>query len=221
MTETATEPLGNSEELRTETGEIKNQAAAPETSQNSDSTPETKVETKPEEKPATAAPEKYEDFKLPEGVKVSDAVLGEATGLFKELGLSQDAAQRLVDFHVKQQQAAADAGPREYERVRAGWRDEIVSDPALGDGKALKAEVSATIGRAIDAMGEKAAAEFREAMSLTGGGDNPAIFRGILALAKLATEGRPVEAKGPAPTSPPGRPSLAKAMYPNLPSSAA
>src|SRR5882672_5288525 len=65
------------------------------------------TETKPTEppkdgdKPASGAPEKYSDFKLPEGLELSPEVVTEVSGLFKEMNLSQTQAQKLVDFHSK------------------------------------------------------------------------------------------------------------------------
>ena len=57
-----------------------------------------------EEKPA-GAPEKYEDFKVPEGFTIDDTAINEFGALAKELNLTQDKAQKLVDYQVKFQQA--------------------------------------------------------------------------------------------------------------------
>ena len=172
-----------------------------------------KTETKPE---PTKAPEAYE-FKVPEGVKLDPATLEKVTPIFKEAGLSQEVAQKLMTAHIEQLQAAA-KGPQEvYEKLRTDWRNEVVGDKALGDGTGLKPEVKATLGRAIDSMGGEAAQAFRQAMELTGAGDHPAVIRGLYAMAQLLTEGRPLKAGGPVPVSSPDKPaSAAKAMYPNL-----
>ena len=47
-----------------------------------------------------AAPEKYEDFKLPEGMEVNTDLLDKATPVFKELNLTQDQAQKMVDLQT-------------------------------------------------------------------------------------------------------------------------
>ena len=79
----------NSPEARTSTGELIDQSAAPK--------PETPAT------PGEGAPETYADFTVPEGSTVSKEVIGEsATPLFRELGLSQDQAQKLVDFYSTQ-----------------------------------------------------------------------------------------------------------------------
>lgn len=59
------------------------------------------------EKKPEGAPEKYEDFKLPEGVKADDAALAEVLPVFKEAGLTQAQAQKFVDFYAKQAAASA------------------------------------------------------------------------------------------------------------------
>jgi hypothetical protein len=52
------------------------------------------------EEAANGAPEKYEAFTLPEGYALEGERLDKATGLFKELNLSQEQGQKLVDAFV-------------------------------------------------------------------------------------------------------------------------
>ncbi len=54
-------------------------------------------------------PDTYADFVMPEGVELDSALLTEAAPLFKELGLTQDQAQKLVDFQAKQVQASSES----------------------------------------------------------------------------------------------------------------
>jgi len=53
------------------------------------------------------APETYADFKLPDGLPVDKAALTEFGTLAKALNLSQDGAQKLIDFDAARLQAAA------------------------------------------------------------------------------------------------------------------
>lgn len=172
-------------------------------------------EAKPE-----GAPEKYEDFKVPEGFEFEPEGLKAAQDLFKSLNLPQAAAQQIVDLHAKELKAALEASVNEVDNMREGWRKEILADPEIG-GK-LK-EVKATVGRAIDQhLGATLGPAFREAMDLTGAGDHPAFIRGFYKFAQLVTEGRHVSGGGPSEHGQraPGRPAGtgAAAMYPNLPS---
>ena len=231
-------PLANDPAARTETGEIKDQSATQSatqpttetTSQDTESsktteaakptTPEAKAEG--EKKPeAEGPPEKYE-FKAPEGVKLSEKTTEAAGAVFKDLGLTQAQADKLVEFHIAQMKEIGEAPLKAFETMRTNWRNEVLGDNALSDGSDLKPEVKATLGRAIDAMGPKLSSEFRSAMDNTGVGDHPAIVRGLLALGKLSTEGTAVTGGNPSAEGqrkPGAVRSAAQALYPNLPSS--
>lgn len=217
----------------------------PETTQPSNSSSETKpsTETKPEApldpktgKPVVTsllnekgeavsphgAPEAYADFTAPEGVELDKETVGEAQTLFKELDLSQPAAQKLVDFFNAKIAKVAEAPFEAYRTMRKEWQDSVKADSEIGGGKFD--QVKATIGRTLDSVfqGDPAGRQaFREAMDLTGAGDNPAFVRAFYRLAQKAGEGTSVRGGGPAPTgqSDGTRRTGASAMYPNLPSS--
>jgi hypothetical protein len=232
----ATPPLANAPEARTPTGEIVDQAAPKATPETTTPTPtpsETKTEAKPAdgktltsaatEKPApSGAPEKYEAFKAPEGYEIDNDTLDKATPLFKDLGLSQDQAQKLVDLYADVSLKAAQAPFETYEKMRTDWRDAVVKDPAIGDGTGLRTEVKTTLGRAIDSLPPDVAREFRAAMDLTGAGDNPAFIKAFYNFAQRIGEGTSVRGSNPssfgqrAPGAAPK--SAAAALYPNLPS---
>lgn len=217
-------PLANDPTARNPDGSLKDAASTTNTTSSESPSKETpKEEAKAEgEKKLEAVPEKYE-LKAPEGFKLSDEVVAKASETFKELGLSQAQADKLMEIYGGEIKRIAEGPMQQYEATRTEWRNSVISDPVLGDGKGdLKADVKATIGRAIDGMGTKEAAAFREIVELTGVGDNPAFIRGILAIAKSATEGRPVTGAGPSKEGQraPGSPKTgAQALYPNLPSS--
>ena len=209
----------NTTEARTETGEIKDQTltAATETTKTPESPPQ--AETPPKEAAPQGVPEKYE-FAAPEGFEIDEKFAAEASTVFKELGLTQDQASKLVKMYTDKVGADADAPYRKYEEIRTGWRNEVTADPTLGNGTDLKPEVKAVLGRAIDGLGAKEAASFREAMEITGAGDHPAVVRAMVKWAQRAGEGTAVRGNGPSehgqgnsarPTS------AAKAIYPNLP----
>ena len=173
------------------------------------------TEKKDDAKPVV--PEKYE-FKAPEGYEYDAEKLKALEPVFKELGLSQEGAQKLMDVAGKEIAAAIQAPFDAYQTQRNEWRDSLIKDPAFGNGKDnLLPAVRQDIGRVIDSLGELAPA-FREAMDYTGVGDHPAFVKGIVALSKLVVEGKP--ATGNPPAGGQARPSAAQAMYPHLPSAA-
>lgn len=218
----AVETMGNSPEARNPDGSIKDPALAATTPTDPAKTEPAKTEPAKEPAKADVVPEKYE-FKPPEGYEVDPKFAEEAGGVFKELGLTQAAATKLFDMYAAKVLDAANAPLRAYEDIREGWRKEVVADKALGNGKDdIRPEVKASIASAIDSLPKDVAESFREAMSLTGAGDNPAFIRAFYELSKTFNEGKPVSGRNPAPVNRPGTAvTPAQAMYPNLPSSSA
>lgn len=234
-TTSATSPTpaaGNDQAARTPTGEIKDQQATQATATHTTGT-QTSEPAKPEPKPegeGKAAepgkvPDKY-DFKAPEGFEIDTKFVEQVTPVLKDLGLTQDQANKLFDIYAKHSAESADAPYREYETLRQGWRDEITKDRALGDGQGnLSVEAKKNIDTAISAIGDaKAIDAFKAAMDLTGAGDNPAFVRAMNAIGKALGEGTNVRGSGPSPAgqrNPASAPrSAAQALFPNLPSSA-
>lgn len=224
---------GNSEAARDATGEIKNQQTT-ETKPSTESAAEAKKldATLATEKKAGEAkaepgvvPDKYE-FKAPEGRELDAKLIEAATPIFKELSLSNEAGQKLVDFYNTAQAGAQTAAEKVMTDMRAEWRGKIIADPALGDGKDnLRPEARANIAKAIESIGDaKAQTAFKEALDLTGAGDNPAIASALNTLGKLLSEGTLVAGGRPSPggQTAPGAVKLtpAQRMFPNLKSSA-
>lgn len=179
------------------------------------------------DKPATkeGAPEKYADYKVPEGFKLDDEAKAKADAVFKELGLSQDAAQKLVDLNQDLLKEVLAAPIKAYQDMIKTWGEESMNHPDLkgkvGPGK----EVSVRIGKMLDSLGDpELASAFRSQMDLTGVGNHQAFIRVLDRLAQRVTEGSHVAGNGPskAGQSRPGDgpPSAGAAMWPNLPSAA-
>jgi hypothetical protein len=165
-----------------------------------------------------AVPDKYE-FKLPEGYELDETVGKEVTTLFKEIGLDQPSAQKLLDFYVTKAGDAAEAPYRAWETLNNKWKDEVKADPDLG--KRLP-EVRTTVSKAIDSVGgPELAKAFREAMNTTGAGNHPAFVKMFWKLAQMVTEGGHVSGKGPSAEgqkAPDAAPlTAARALYPNNP----
>jgi hypothetical protein len=211
--------------------------ATPSTTTPSKETkPETKADGKAETKagseaaksllnekgPSQGAPDKYEDFKVPDGFELDKDVAAEFGTVAKGLNISQTGAQELVDLYVKHVQEANAAPYKAWTDVQERWREEINGDPEIGGSKLSGVKVS--IGKLFDSLGDaKVTDAFREAMDYTGAGNNPAVVKFLYSLAKRLTEGGPVRGGGPSTEGQiaPGTnrmPSAAAAIYPNLPS---
>lgn len=215
-TPTTPAPQPNTPEARTETGELKNQTApltTPEAKPEGDSTPKPKDGT-------SGAPESYSDFTAPEGYTLNKELIDKAVPLFKEAGLTQEQAQKFVEFQASQQLASAAAPQEAYDNLRKEWRTEVFADKSLASDNKLLPEVSSGIAKAIDSLGPEIAKPFREIMDLSGVGDNPAFVRAMFKFSESLTEGRHVTGGKPSPAgqqAPDAKPqSIANAMYPNL-----
>lgn len=199
-----------------ETDEVTVETTVPPT------TTEVKSEPKPEaegsllnskDAATEGAPDSYSAFTLPEGFEANEEVMTEAQGIFKELGLPQAGAQKLVDLYSKVSSQAAEAPFKLWTDTQRTWVDEIKADPEIG-GKL--GQVKSTVAKALDGLGDaKLAQSFREAMDFTGAGNNPAFIRTLYKLAQKVTEGQHV---GGAALGKPKPASAAQAMYPDLPS---
>lgn len=188
----------------------------------SEQKPEAKPTTEKDEKPA-GAPEKYEAFKVPEGKELSPELTTEANAAFKELNLTQEQGQKLVDMWNKHTGDLSERLDQMIADTRKEWRDTIAKDKTIGNGTdnlsdTSKKAISDLISHAGDT---KVQGALKDALDLTGAGDHPDIVRAFVALGKKIGEGTLVRGAGPVNSQvKPGQPrSAAQALYPNLPSS--
>lgn len=210
-------PAANTPEARTPSGEIIDQTKPVESKQADTSVgADGKLPTTTE----AGAPETYTEFKAPEGQTLDAKLIAEATPIFKELGLSQEGAQKLIDVYSAKATGLAKDAMTLISEMRAGWRAEIAADPVIGTNMA---KVKSNIGSALSAAcsDPKMVADYKSAMDLTGAGDHPAIIRVINKLAEFVNEGTHVLGRGPSEHGQVAngiahRPSAAEAMYPNL-----
>jgi hypothetical protein len=164
-------------------------------------------------KPA-GPPETYADWKLPEGFTLDKTAAAEAAPLFKELGLTQEQGQKLVDFYSKNMLASAKSANEAFSTTRKDWVDSLKADPVLGKDLSSGKVTRAVNGALETLQNPKLVADFKEAMDQSGMGDNPAFVRVMYALASKLTEGTYVQGQ---PTKGNARPTAAAAIFPNLP----
>lgn len=210
-------PLPNSPEARTPTGELKDAQTPPSTPPTEGGTSPTTPEAAPE---PPKAPETYAAFRAPENYKLDEELIATVTPMFKEMNLSQDQAQKLVDFYSKNAIATGEQLTKAVTDMKAEWAAQIEKSPDLGG--ARSDQVRATIARALGQLPKEIETKFRDALTFTGAGIHPDVVRGVWKLAELLTEGQHVPGGNPSPLgmTPNGRaqrPSAAEALYPNLP----
>ena len=175
-----------------ENGQNQQPAAAPETDgatllgdgAEGDAAEQTKDEG---EKPE-GAPEQYE-WAAPEGVTLDESVMGSLSEVAKELNLSQDAAQKLVD---KMAPAMAQRQVAQVQAMQAEWRESSSGDAEFGGAKL--AENMAVAKKALDAF---ATPEFRQLLEQTGMGNHPEVIRTFYRAGKAISEDGLVSGSAP------------------------
>jgi hypothetical protein len=172
----------------------------------------------------TGVPDKYE-FKPPAGQTYDQPLLDAATPIFRELGLSQPQADRLVELWNKHAQSQADVGAKAIVAQGEKWMTETKADPDVGP---KLDQIKADIGSAFNAMiakgtiTERDRTEFMQSMDLSMVGSQRAFIKIFGAMAKAHVEGKAVSGTGPSaegqhPNGKAAPLSIAAAMYPNLP----
>lgn len=151
-----------------------------------------------------ATPEDYE-FKIPEGYELDAELADLSKPVFKELGLSNDEAQTLVEklgpqilTKLGERQAA------QWKTVQQGWAKEAKADPDIYDAatKAVRPEIAV----ARDYFGP----EFTAAIKMLGGNNNPAVLKALAKVGKALGEDAPGFGKPAA-----AQKTAAERLYPN------
>lgn len=196
-------------------------AATPPTNQNEPpKTPEPPKDPSLLNKAPEGAPEKYADFKLPEGMKFDQAGLEKATAIFKELNLPQDGAQRLVDLQAEQIKQLMDNPVNAVIAQKTEWED--AAKQKYGKEIEPGGKVNLSIARLIDRFPEEMRVPFRQGMDNTLAGSHPAFIAAMNWISEQFGEGTTVKGNGPSPLGQKGPDapprSVAQNMYPHLPS---
>ncbi len=118
------------------------------------------------------APEAYTDFKLPEGMDMDAAVLGEFKEFAKELNLPQDKAQKIVDFQTKLATKQAEEYQAAVMKQGEQWAAAVKNDPELGGENYDKSVASAV--KVIQAFGDDG---LKDLLNTSGLGNHPALFK--------------------------------------------
>lgn len=138
------------------------------------------------------APDTYADFSLPEEMSLDESLMNEALPLFKELGLSQDQAQKLVDFQAKQVQASSQSQVDAFNQLMDEWREQSQNDSEFGGDKF---EENVAVARAaIDKFGSPG---LKQLLEEHGVGNHPEVIRFMVKVGKLTAEDVPGQGNHP------------------------
>ena len=159
------------------------------------------AKTEGEQAKPEGAPEKYE-FQAPEGQKFDDTVLGAYSEIAKELNLSQEAAQKVLDKVAPVIQARQ---AEQIEAVRTAWAESAKTDKEFGGDKLP--ENLATAKKALDTFGTP---ELKKLLNESGLGNNPEVIRAFYRAGKAISEDKFVGGKAA-----PADANDARSLYPN------
>lgn len=179
-------------------------AAAPETPPVNAEAPQDKPVDKPvdatADKPA-GAPDKYEDFTVPDGAEMDTEILSGFGEIAKELNLNQESAQKVID-KVAPIMAARQAA--QMDQLRTEWHAQSTADKEFGGDK-----LQESTALAAKAMSQFATPELKDVLNATGLGNHPEIVRMMVRVGKALSEDKVVTGA----QKPAGIRSIAEALY--------
>jgi hypothetical protein len=153
------------------------------------------------------APESYKDFTFSKDLEFDDELMTEAKSVFKELNLTQEQAQQLVDFESNVKSEEIQRQQKAWDELQDTWKKASETDKEFG-GDGLDANLAvAKQGR--DAFGDK---EFNEMLEVTGVGNHPEMIRFLFKIGKLVSEDKILQGGG----SPSGSATQAERLFPDM-----
>ena len=139
----------------------------------------------------SVVPEKY-DVKVPEGMTLNSDLLEAVTPVFKDLGITQDAAQKLIDAYApviaKQAQAQHDAAMQNFDKQIESWGEE--TKKMLGPDHMKQ---MAPASKLINAFAGAEAPALRQLLTDTGLGNHPLMVKFMIAAGKAISADKFVE----------------------------
>ena len=128
----------------------------------------------------------YADFEMKEGIELDADALALATPLFKELGIDQAGAQKLVTLQSDLIQAGAKQQVDAFNEQIATWREDSKNDKEFG-GEAFDENVKL----AQTAVNKFGTPELKQLLEDYGVGNHPEIIRFMVKVGKLTAEDVP------------------------------
>jgi len=132
------------------------------------------------------SPETYADFSLPEGVELDETALAEANPLFKEIGLNQEQAQKVIDLYAKQIQASSVKQVDSFNQLMKDWRDKSSNDKEFGGDK-----FEENVKIAQSAIAKLGTPELKQLLEEHGVGNHPEVIRFMVRVGQTLKEDVP------------------------------
>lgn len=138
--------------------------------------------TPPKEETPPGAPEKYA-FTAPEGQELDTSALAQFEPVARELNLTQEQAQKLVDVYPKVLAGVQQQQAESWQKQTEDWAATVKADKDIGGDK-LASNLGAA-QRAIDTFGTK---ELKEYLDGTGLGNHPELVKFCIKVGKGMAE---------------------------------
>lgn len=126
------------------------------------------------------APDQYEEFKAPEGQQFDPEVLTNFKEIAKDLNLSQEAAQKMLD---KMGPVVAQRQAQQVEALRNQWADQSTADKEFGGEK-----LNENLGVARKALDTFGSPELKSLLNESGLGNHPEFIRLLYRAGKAISE---------------------------------
>lgn len=130
-----------------------------------------------------ATPVEYTDFAVPEGLEMDAEVLTNFKGIAKELGIPQEAAQKLIDLQASLETKRSAAAEQAQAEQAQQWAAQIKADKELGG-----ENYSKTVETAVKAIEQYGSPELRSLLNETGIGNHPELVKFCHRIGKALSE---------------------------------
>lgn len=148
----------------------------------------------------------YGEFSSPEGLTIDQPLLESVTPLFKEFGLDQSQAQKLIDFQFKQNELMQSKNDESFNTLMNTWKEQARNDKDFGGDK-----FDENVGVARKAIDKFGTPELKELLDSHGVGNHPEVIRFMIKVGHFTSEDVP-GSSNPASAETKDRVSL---LYPN------
>lgn len=130
------------------------------------------------------APETYE-WKAPEGFEgeLDSAAIEQFEPIAKELGLTQEQADKMVALHADSLQRAQQQARDNWAQQQEAWENDLRNDPDFGGAK-----FDENVGAAMKAVEKFGTPGLKEALESTGMGNHPELVRTFAEIGKAISE---------------------------------
>jgi hypothetical protein len=155
--------------------------------------------------PPAKAPEKYE-FKFPEGVTLDQGLMEQFEPVARELGLTNEQAQKLADLHLMSRTQELERHKAEFNSMMQGWASSAKSDKEIGGEK-----FDGTLAAAKLAVDKFGTPELKQALNDSGLGNHPEVIRVFARIGKAIGD----DSFSPGQSSAPKQ-SVEQTLYPTM-----